>query len=482
MDNVRLFDLNIEKILEAWNNAHAVRELIANALDEQILSNTNDIEISKDTAGSWLIRDFGRGLRYEHFTQNENPEKLRAAGRVIGKFGVGLKDAMATLDRNGVRVEIESAFGIITLVQRAKHDFSDVVTLHAAVAAPRNLAFIGTAIKLSKLPDEDMARAKDFFLKFSHEIVIEETKIGRILERKGSAARIYVAGLLVAEEDNFAFSYDITSLTEAMKKALNRERTNVGRTAYTERVKSMLLQTTSQTVASILADQLLALEQGTGSDEVGWKDIAVHACKIMNASGKYLFVTASQLLNNASAINHARDDGLKIITVPVNIHAEVAGAIGIDGAPIRDLNVYQSEWNSNFKFDWVPPEKMTNAEAEVFGQAYTIANLVGGFPKKVREIRVSNTMRQDLLGGIDAAGLWDSATASIVIKRDQLQSLSAFAGVLLHEIGHARSGHDDVTREFENELTEMLGLAASIAVSKLCGTAPMKALGYGDNH
>ncbi|HTO40530.1 MAG TPA: hypothetical protein VL026_06105, partial [Rhizomicrobium sp.] len=71
----------------------------------------------------------------------------------------------------------------------------------------------------------------------------------------------------------------------------------------------------------------------------------------------------------------------------------------------------------------------------------------------------------------DAAGLWDPETASIVIKRDQLRSLSAFAGVLLHEIGHARSGHDDVTREFENELTEMLGQAASTAVSKLGGTA-----------
>ena len=55
----------------------------------------------------------------------------------------------------------------------------------------------------------------------------------------------------MAEEEHFAFSYDITSLTEAMKKALNRERTNVGRSAYSERVKSMLLQTESQAVAKV---------------------------------------------------------------------------------------------------------------------------------------------------------------------------------------------------------------------------------------
>jgi hypothetical protein len=109
MDQVRLFDLNIEKILEAWDNTHAVRELISNALDEQILTKTADIKIYKPTNDTWAIRDFGRGLRYEHFTQNENPEKLASVGRVIGKFGVGLKDALATLDRNGVEVEIESA-------------------------------------------------------------------------------------------------------------------------------------------------------------------------------------------------------------------------------------------------------------------------------------------------------------------------------------------------------------------------------------
>ena len=77
MDEIRLFDLNIEKILEAWDNTHSVRELISNALDEQVLTGTPDIIIEKAGDGTWIIRDFGRGLRYEHFTQNENPEKLK---------------------------------------------------------------------------------------------------------------------------------------------------------------------------------------------------------------------------------------------------------------------------------------------------------------------------------------------------------------------------------------------------------------------
>src|ERR1700677_1925378 len=76
----RNFDLNIEKILEGWEVRHAVREVIANALDEQVLSHTQDISIATDASGNWHIRDFGRGLRYEYLTQNENAEKRKNAG------------------------------------------------------------------------------------------------------------------------------------------------------------------------------------------------------------------------------------------------------------------------------------------------------------------------------------------------------------------------------------------------------------------
>jgi hypothetical protein len=131
MDNAlgeRYFDLNIEKILEGWEPRHAIRELIANALDEQILTGSSEITISRDADGTFRLRDFGRGLRYEHLTQNENAEKLANASRVIGKFGVGLKDALATLNRRGIRVRIISGHGEIALVAAPKHGFTDVVT------------------------------------------------------------------------------------------------------------------------------------------------------------------------------------------------------------------------------------------------------------------------------------------------------------------------------------------------------------------
>ena len=46
------FDLNMEEVLENWEPFHAIREVIANALDEQLISNTDEIEIFEDENGN----------------------------------------------------------------------------------------------------------------------------------------------------------------------------------------------------------------------------------------------------------------------------------------------------------------------------------------------------------------------------------------------------------------------------------------------
>ena len=75
----------------------------------------------------------------------------------------------------------------------------------------------------------------------------------------------------------------------------------------------------------------------------------------------------------------------------------------------------------------------------------------------VRDVLVSETMR--LMEGRyqEAAGVWEPTEGRIIVKRTQLQSLSQFAGTVLHELSHALSGASDVSLEFEQQLTEELG-------------------------
>jgi len=341
------FDLNIEKVLEDWGVPHALREVIANALDEQILTNTKEVDIFKDKSGCWHIRDYGRGLRHEHLTQNENKEKLSQSDKVIGKFGVGLKDALATFDRNNISVSIESKHGHITLGKARKHGFADITTLHALISPPTDPHRIGTDVSFVGVRDRDVQVAKEFFLRFSNDTGLETTSYGQVLETRGKA-RIYITGLRVAEEDNFLFSYNITATTKAIKKALNRERSNVGRTAYADRIKSILLSCRSTDVARRLVEDLKAFQRGTLHDELQWLDVAVHACKLLNAAERAIFLTPQQLFETKDMADRARRDGYTIITVPENVKAKLRGLKDLEGNSIRDLVEYTKEWNTSF--------------------------------------------------------------------------------------------------------------------------------------
>lgn len=206
-----------------------------------------------------------------HFTQNENQEKLNYLN-LIGRFGVGLKDAMATFDRHDVGVEILSRHGRFTLGKSSKHAFEDVMTLHAYIEPPLDDEFEGTECILSNISEEDIQKAKRLFL-------LSTVQYGQILEKHGHTANIYINGVKVAAEEDFLYSYNITSLTKAMKKELNRERTNVGRTAYSSQI---LLENKEPRTTRLLVESLNRFTEGELPIELTWKDVAIHSYKLLN--------------------------------------------------------------------------------------------------------------------------------------------------------------------------------------------------------
>ena len=461
--SVKKFDLNIEKILEDWEVHHAIREVIANAIDEQLLTKTRDIDIFKDSKGKWHIRDYGRGLKYEHLTQKEDDEKLRSP-HVIGKFGIGLKDALATFDRKGVKVLIKSKHGDITLSRSQKHSFEDIITLHACISSPLDSKIVGTEFVFDDVNGEDIEKAKDLFLRFSGERVIETTDYGEVLQKKGRVARIYVNGVKVSEEENFLFSYNVTSLTRAIRKALNRERSNVGRSAYSGRVKSILLSCKDKEVAECLVNDLKDYYTGEMHDELKWIDVQEHAVKILNATERVVFFTTEELMYATNMVDEAKKSGYKIVTIPENLKQRIQGSRDISGTLIRDLGQFYSEYHESFEFKFIDPSDLTSREREIFGKTDETLNLIGGKPRKIKEIKISETMRKELVSFIERNGVWEESTGRIIIKRSELKSIEDYAGTLLHEVAHAISGTTDVSREFEDELTRLLGIISSRAL------------------
>jgi hypothetical protein len=461
------FDLNIEKVLEHWTVPFAIRELIANALDEQVLTQTVEPAILKDDSGCWHIADSGRGVRYEHLTQKENAEKRRHPD-VIGQFGMGLKDALAVFDRRGVQVVIRSPHADITTGRRPKDGFPDVVTLHALVSRPSDPGRTGTDIALTGVKDDDVVAARRFFLRYSGEHLLESTEYGAVLDRtdRNRPARIYVKGLFVAEEPNFLFSYNITKLSASLRRALNRERSNVGRGAYSDRVKAILTACRSTEVAGPLAEDLNAYTAGRLHDELGWRDVALHACRVLQTNEKVLFVTTWQLGGDTAQMQYAKDDGYRIVVVPEDIARSLGDLTDLNGRPLVDLDRYRDEWNDSFSFSFIDSAAMTSAERAVFSRTGEIGALARvDLARRKTAVLISETMRLNETGN-PVLGVWEEAAQRIVIRRDQLTGLGRYAGTLLHEIGHMTSGTPDRSLEFESELSRLLGITAATALGE----------------
>jgi hypothetical protein len=447
------FDLNVERVLEHWSVAHAVRELLANALDEHLLGHGARPEVDKVADGTWRIRDFGRGLRHEHFTQNENDEKL-SSDAVIGRFGVGLKDALAVLDRHGIGVTIRTATADVTTAVHPKAGFPDTSTLHAVFRRPTAPDLSGTEVTLSGVADADVDAAKRFFRRWNDEVVLDATPYGDLLLRPDDEpARIYVRGVRVAEEETFLFSYDVTRFNAKLARALNRERSNVGRSAYADRVKDILLAARSSEAMELLIADLAEFQSGDQRTESTWVDVALHASRVVSATGDVVFVTPEQLAAGGPLFDYAREEGRRLLVVPTKVADRLKGETDVDGHPIRTLDVFAREWQRSFRFELVDPGALTDAERAVLERVPDVFALLGLAPEQWPVV-VSETMRPGARG-VDAAGVWDGER--IVVQRRELRSLRRFCATLLHEIAHARTGTDDATLEFEAALTDQLG-------------------------
>lgn len=459
---IRAFDLNIEEVLENWEVEHALREVIANALDEQVISRTGEIEITKDKQSDWHIRDFGRGLKIEHFTLNENQEKLNALSEVIGKFGVGLKDALATFHRRGISVLIRSSFGTFRLKQEHKHGFNDIVTLHVEYNDSRN-NMRGTEFVLHGVTNMDMAKAKSLFLKFAGEEILETNTYGQILRRKGNAGRVYILGVLASEEPNFLFSYNVTSLTDSMKKKLNRERLNVGRTTYADRVKAILKGAKSRTAEDLLINEVGKRATGEQCDEMAWIEISQKALNLMHQRQKVVYFTEQEIQSRPNIRDNVRSDGYQVVVITDQQKTKLETQVETGGPQVWTLEAYVQEYNASFEYKFVDLQKLTREERRIYDFTPKIISLVGLTPNRVPQIRISETMR---VTTDDTEGVWDSSIPAIVIKRSKLSSLIGYAATLLHEIGHATTGAVDATREFEHVLTGYLGQTSAAAIGK----------------
>jgi hypothetical protein len=122
------------------------------------------------------------------------------------------------------------------------------------------------------------------------------------------------------------------------------------------------------------------------------------------------------------------------------------------------------------RFRWILPAQLSTSELAIWRQNERILAFIGGRPRSVRDIRISETMTSGTLSSRETEGLWDPENGCIILKRSLLRSLDAYAGTLLHEALHAKYALSDVSREFELYLTDLCGKLAAQIISAKNGT------------
>ena len=331
--------------------------------------------------------------------------------------------------------------------------------MHAVIEEPDEIDFIGTEIRLENIIDSDIENAKKLFLKFSGEEIIESTKYGQVIRKNGKSSNgnIYINGVKVSEEERFLFSYNITTITAPIKKALNRERSNVGRTAYTDSIKKILLSSEKKEVAEILAVDLQNMNLGTAHDELAWIDVQEHSVKKLNEQGKYLFVTSSEVMEYPDMIDQAKNCGHSIITIPENLKYKIQDTTDSLGNSIVDINQFVENYNDSFEFNFIDPNHLTDEEKCVYRFTPQILKLSSHPIKGIKAIKISTSMRANFFENTETLGCWDAQSNTIVLSRHTLKSLRDYSGTLIHELIHAKTGYSDVTRLFEKALTDEIG-------------------------
>lgn len=324
---VDIIDLNIGKnYLSDWNVYYAIREIIANALDEQ---NDGKIEVVEKSEDEHIIRDFGSGLKIENFIMMGSNKATK--NNVIGKFGVGLKDALGVLNNNGIEVQIMTAKYIFEFHMKEKSEKTKIKTLHVYVYENSEKDFKGTEFYLKKCKKEYINQAKNEFLMYKdHEFkVIERTQNGDILQKENINADIYINGMKISEDKNLIFSYNIKNISSKLKKGINRERKYVSRDAYREDIKRIIEKSRETYVLDAFEEQLKRTYGDNSYSEIKWNTVLVKTCNYIIKKYRYKyknirFIAIEDIQNNRELYDLlCRSKDIKIINISQKIKKDI---------------------------------------------------------------------------------------------------------------------------------------------------------------
>ncbi|MBU3134391.1 ATP-binding protein [Clostridium gasigenes] len=294
MGNDKGISLNIgEKYLTNWEIYHALRELIANALDV-VGNDPKKVKIYRDSKNRLCIKDEGNGIKPENFKLEES--KSDNANR-IGKFGVGLKDAIGVLKSRGKEIEIQTNL----YKYEFKYNESAVGNVIHIHIKEHRINIKGTKIIISNIAAKDEELAKNEFIIYSRISPIFSNKFGDIIEEDEKS--LYYNGVRICkiEGEYFKFSYNINGNINKIDDGLNRERRYVSRSICTKAIQNIINNSSEEVLEKFL--DTLSYEDKGRSVELTWESCFIKVVNWGSQKRKLCLVTDHDIENHKEEYN-----------------------------------------------------------------------------------------------------------------------------------------------------------------------------------
>lgn len=431
-------DLNIKNILTNWNVSDALRELIANAFDESVLSNTKEPIISFDN-GKLVIRDFGSGINEEHFIQNENESKK--ANNVIGRFGIGLKDSISVLYRNNKKVIFKSRNGIFYPDLSYKSGLnSKIETIHI-IYKRENIDFLGTEIIIEDIENDEFESAKNNFVKLSNSSPIFSCSKGEIYENSDYSS-IYYNGMKVSEDNNLLFSYNILQPNAKLNKSLNRERKMISRDAYRDNIISILKESINAKYERI-TNKIIS---NFNIDNNEWGFLEIKKAILDNTSS---ILVGNKNLNQNSFESYANKENYNVIWIS---DKDYKSLYNDEKFTKKTLDYFGYEYINDFDCIDIDPKELDEHQ---YNNYVWLNEQIKILSENWTELRwIYKDIKMTIIESHpNASGLSNIETNQIKLVKNIFNNKKLLLNTTIHEICHLTSKQKDVTLEFEKVLT-----------------------------
>lgn len=208
-----IFDMNFtDRYCRHWTVANAVREIVANAEDERRIGGTMSVEHKGEKL---IVTSHGRHLTTRALAFGATTKE--GDDRTIGKFGDGLKAALAVFLRYEMAVRIDTGREIWTPRYIQRDGLDRVVAINVR-AQPAKYHRERVVFEVEGVTVSDWAEWQKMFLFLSPPVDRVETESGSLLRDEALRGAIYCRGIFVERKPDYRYGYDLNDLQ------LNRDR------------------------------------------------------------------------------------------------------------------------------------------------------------------------------------------------------------------------------------------------------------------